>query len=374
MSTSFTQTTIYFPPDFGPALNGTEVSTDLAGYGNSQCPVVTNTVATTVGQIISVPFQVAVPPPLLYIATLDITDSIIIQCPDGLNLQPNPITTRGIYGVYFQPSAGGKYTAYYKSGTAAAIGSNLLTFQAVLQNTVGQFLNLPALTFPQINLAEVEIKPTVKETVALNTTSAVPNTIEIDFVRIPVRRGINVLMCVPVQVGSNAVESWGADYLSASGVPTKSVILTAGQPYYAQWVASVDGYLSAKYSITLQSAGSTTLPATCSAYAAPDIFANLSQNTPSIFLETGREDIDKDNNSTINELKNWIEKKGMAGSEALSNFAMEKINSELDTLKQLVMKGFRMNADAHRALATAIERINMSVNADAASQFLEELE
>lgn len=341
MATSFTQTTIYFPSNESPFVStGTSVFANVSGLGSSQCLLLTAEAALQVGQIIAIPFQVSVPPPLLYWSTGSIGDVVTLQSPDGLLISPEANTaTVGFNGSHFQPSAGGRYVLYFKASTANAIGSVLVNFQTVLENTIGQFINMATIGFSGEDDSK---RPVVSQSIAMNTTSAVPNTMNIDFDRVRVKKGLNVLATFRIMVNSSGVESWGKDYLSVVGSATKNVQLVAGQNYSAVWYSNESGVFSGRYSLTISQSGSLTLPATCSAFASADMFPTLVSNTPELFTiadaEIERGAVTKDGSSNVYQMDE------LSGLIRSLSSVMATIENKQN---KLMSECFKRNDEAH---------------------------
>lgn len=346
MSTSFTQTTIYFPSNESPFVStGNVISANVSGLGASQCILVTAEALLAIGQVISLPIQVSVPPPLLYLSTANAGDILTIQSPDGLviNTDPNAAGV-GFNGSHFQPSSGGRYIIYYKASVASVIGATLLSMQAVLENTIGQFINMSTIAFGG---EEEGKRPVISQSIALNTISAVPNTMNIDFDRIRIRKGLNVLATFRIMVNSTGVESWGKDYLSVVGSATKSVQLVAGQNYSAVWYSNESGVFSGRYSLTISQSGSLTLPSTCSAYASADMFPSLVSNTPELFTiadaEIERAHVPGTSSSTQSNV-NPYQMDELSGLIKSLSSVMATIESKTN---KLIQDCFKRNDEAH---------------------------
>lgn len=345
MSTSFTQTTVYFPPDESPFVSTQSIVANVSNLGASQSIEIVAESALIVNQVISLPFQVAVPPPILYFATENQSDVITLQSPDGLliSLDAN-VSGIGFNGAHFQPSAGGRYVMYFKSGVAAAKNSALLYIQAVLENTIGQYINFGGMGF---NAKQIDNKkPVVSQSIALNTTSAVPNTMNIDFDRVKVEVGMNVLATFRIMVNASGVESYGKDYLSVVGSATRTVQLVAGQNYSAIWYSTTTGLFSGRYSLTISQAGSLTLPATCSAFAAADIFPSLVSNSPEVYTvaemdQSSAADSNESTNSTSASSFRMDEVIGMVKALSTAMANMEVKNSKF------LSDCFKRNDEAH---------------------------
>jgi len=361
MATSFTQTTLYFPAGIAAELASATLVGNVSNLGASQCVYLYDNVPLIAGQELSIPFQVAVPPPLLYISLANAADQIVIQTPNGLLISANAFTPGlGATGVYFQPSAGGRYVLYYKAAAPVALNTIIIYFQAVLENTIGQFINTGSIAYT-IDEKELKTRPVVSQTIALNTTSAVPNTLNIDFDRYPVKKGLNVLATFKIQVTCSGVESWGRDYLQNVGLNSSNVQLIAGQNYSAIWYSVECGLFSGRYSVTIQQAGNVTLPATCAAYASSGLFPALESNTPETFLVGQSGEIDISN--SISDLKEWMISSGlgsiMIGGDDSKSSALVTIEARIGKVEKLLSEGFKRNEEVHKL---QVDRINKIVH------------
>lgn len=262
MTTSFAQSTVYFPPNSNDDLIPTSAILNVSGLGASQSIVLSIGVACAAGLVTGIAFQVSRPPPLLYFTVNLPADKIQIQSPDGLIISPSSFSAiYGYNGVYFQPSAGGTYLLYYTPGTALLAGDNCVYVQAVLENTVGQYIDMGSVSYSE-DVNKLSNPPQVSQIIAANTTSAVPNTFVIDFVKFPVRKGLNILATYRVMVSASGMEQFGKDFLNTVGANAKTVTIVAGQAMAVQWYSTENGFLNARYSLTISGAGQLALPST----------------------------------------------------------------------------------------------------------------
>lgn len=375
MSTSFTQTTVYFPSNESPFASTSSFIGNVSNLGVSQCISITAEKIIAVNEVVSLPFQVAVPPPLLYLSTSTANDTLTIQSPDGLIISTDANATgAGFNGQHYQPSAGGRYIMYYKSGTAKAIGDPMINIQAVLENTIGQFISMGSISYPTEQ--ENGKQPEVSQTIALNTTSAVPNTLNIDFERVRVKKGINVLATFRIMVNSSGVETWGKSYLSTVGASTRTVQLIAGQNYPAIWYSPEDGYFSGRYSVTISQSGNLTLPATCTAFSAPDMFPTLVSNTPEMYTSAQLEQsttIDVDKPRGVPSIQSAISSYQMDEIVGTLAALVNKLNDLDRQVSDKICKFSEENRQAHSYQNTKIAEIIHSIGGKSAGSYGEPL-
>lgn len=348
MATSFTQTTIYFPSGVGPEVDSQIVNQNVSGLGASQTVQLDLSAAVAANTVLSFPFQVAVPPPLLYFCTFKPGDELTIQSPDGLLISTTSFTPGvGDKGYEFQPSAGGKYIAYWKAGNAYAIGQPVIAVQAVLENTIGQFINIASISY-SADENKVTKRPVVSQTIAINTTSAVPNTLNIDFENYPVRKGINTLATYKVLVTCSGVEAFGKDYLNIVGSSTRSVQLVAGQFSPITWYSPEEGTFSGRYSITISQSGQLSLPATVAAYGSPDVFPSLVANSPEMFTNITAESVDMSFLvSKFEELAEDFKDRSNGGSHSK---VLVEMDGRLCTVEKVLMQGLKRMDEAHKKM------------------------
>lgn len=283
MTTSFAQTTIYFPPNSNDDLVPLAFSGNVSGLGVSQCIGLLNSaVVLPLGNVIGIPFQVSRPPPLLYFTTQNVADKIVIQSPDGLVISPSTFAPiAGFNGVYFQPSAGGTYLFYFTSGILRGPNDPCAAVQAVLENTVGQYIDMGSVSY-SVKTELLQVMPQVSQIIAANTTSAVPNTFCIDFTKFPVSKGLNILATYRVMVSAAGMEQFGKDFLNTVGANAKTVTIVAGQAMAVQWYSTENGFLNARYSLTISGAGQLALPATVGMTAISSMYPAMLGNQANI--------------------------------------------------------------------------------------------
>lgn len=283
MSTSFAQTTIYFPPNSNDDLVPINFSGNVSGLGISQCiGLINSAVVLPANSVVGITFQVSRPPPLLYFSTQNAADKILIQSPDGLVISPSTFAASvGFNGIYFQPSAGGVYLLYFTSGVLRGPSDPCGSIQAVLENTVGQYIDMGSVTYT-VATEKLSVVPQVSQIIAANTTSAVPNTFVIDFTKYPVTKGLNVLCTYRVMVSAAGMEQFGKDFLNTVGANAKTVTIVAGQAMAVQWYSTENGFLNARYSLTISGAGQLALPATVGMTAIPSMYPAMLGNQANI--------------------------------------------------------------------------------------------
>lgn len=273
---SFQQSSIFTSPnDPEDDLYTGYIVANSSGLGASQnIQILAGNAAAglVAGQVSALEFQVAVPAPKIYFQLLNATDKLLIQTPTGLI--ENLDTTGGVAnGFNYQPSYGATYILYFTAGAIYAAGTPLINMQAVLENTIGQYIDIPSIMWQDDNGKPLmgPDRPMVRQGVSGNTVSAVPNTIYVDFVNYKVKRGQNFVVTFRVLVNAAAVETFGGfGGPSSAGANTRSVQLIAGQNYTAIWNATLSGMITGTYSLLVSSAGTLSLPATVPVISIPE--------------------------------------------------------------------------------------------------------
>lgn len=282
MTTSFAQSTIYFPPNSNDDLVPLFDNQNVSNLGVSQTITFKTGVDLPVGAVIGIPFQVSRPPPLLYFSTSFSGDKITIQSPDGLIISPSSFSPGvGFNGVYFQPSAGGTYLLYYTASKIMLVDEPCVYVQSVLENTVGQYIDMGSVAYSE-DINKIPNPPQVSQIIAANTTSAVPNTFIVDFVKYPVKKGLNILATYRVMVSAAGMEQFGKDFLNTVGASAKTVTIVAGQAMAIQWYSTETGFLNARYSLTISGAGQVALPATVGMTSISSMYPALLGNQANI--------------------------------------------------------------------------------------------
>jgi len=262
MSNVFQQGILYVQPDTGPV--GVEFTAttglNLTGFGASQ-GVGANTIALlTAGTPIGFQIQVAEPSPLLYFRTANLNDQVVILTPTGQPINPNKNNSYVLSNSgFFQPSPTNKYNIIYTPSINVLAGALIIEFQTLVQNTLGQYLNMAQL----VTIDSGDSKNSTIEvgtTIALNTNSAVPNTLRIVYRNVPVTKGINTMVMVPSLLSATAVQSIGGDGIATTdGAASENMSLIAGQNYVYTYYSRVKGTFSGTLMLTIQAVGASLL-------------------------------------------------------------------------------------------------------------------
>lgn len=340
----FTQTTLYVPPSTNPQVDVNQVVANVSGLGTSQAVAfVAGPSGIVAGEVVAVPFQVAVPPPLMYIAVSNSTDYVRIAAPDNLQLTPQTYAAVAPFfnGLKFQPSAGGQYIFYFYTAAVKAANAPLFTVQSVLENTIGQFINIGSISYVAESYGAVlPVRPVVSQTIALNTVSAVPNTLNVDFTDYPITAGLNILAVFKVMLNCSGVENYGRNYLSTTGSAQRSVQLVAGQDFSITWNSTVSGKFNGRYSITISESGTLSLPATCVAFGLPNMYAQLLTNMPQysdISTRPGDDEFDHAQMSSIVQDLRMVKDMLMHPDAVKSHDNIANITSVLPMIKKNAM-------------------------------------
>lgn len=262
-NTPFQQSTVFFAPP-GDTIRFTTIIANPSLLGPSQCiNLVSGLAGIAIGDVVGLEFQVAIPSPKIFLQLfVPAFDKITIQTPTGL-LITLEATSGAPGGFNFQPSYGSTYILYFTAGQAYVVGQSLLDVQAIIENTVGQYIDIPSITWKESSPMANKSKVQIRQGVSGNTVSAVPNTIFAEFIDFPVERGMNFVLNFRVLVNANAVETFGGfGASSAAGSNSRSISLIAGQNYTATWNSINSGFITGTYSILIPNAGTLSTPAT----------------------------------------------------------------------------------------------------------------
>lgn len=250
---AFSQGRIYTTSQSNIIWDEINPGTNLTGLGTPQAIVVKNALAEPIGAKIAFQFEVAVPAPLVYFQATG-TDSFIIITPQGqtLTLTKSPSST----AYYFQPAADQKYEVIFTCGTLKAINSTLLEIQTVIQNTLGQYLDMANKETINSSIGSIEERTTISG----NTTSAIPNTLVYRFNNIPLRAGPNLLVTIPVLANATGVLTVSGNNIpTGMGMAPTSVVLTAGQNWSYTYSSGTDGFFSGTIQLLINNVGITQL-------------------------------------------------------------------------------------------------------------------
>lgn len=329
-SNAFQQGILYCAPDAGPqgVEFGTLNVTNLTGFGVGQGVSVLSIAALPVGTPIGFQIQVAEPSPLLYFRTAALSDTVTIITPTGQPINPNKnnafLTSNS---GYFQPSPTNKYNIIYTPGAAVIAGGVIMEFQTLVQNTLGQYLNMAQL----VTIDAGDSKNSTVEvgtTIALNTNSAVPNTLRIVFRNVPVNKGINTMVMVPTLLSATAVQAIGGDGIATTdGAATENISLIAGQNYVYTYFSRVKGTFSGTLMLTIQSVGTSLLVPALFIYPTADMgwFIDRQLNALNSTYQPGTvmpSQVDIDTNKDMDELMSMLK-------EVLSLLKTRRVSREV---------------------------------------------
>jgi hypothetical protein len=270
-------------------------SSNISGYGTSQSQQVIyiGGAGLPVGRALGWMIQSATPAPLLYFQLGAATDTFNIFTPDGEFVQPENGPTAGTY--FFQPAPSVAYNFVFFSSVVRAAGDILVFYQAVVQNTIGQIVDLNSVVVSSlggtVGSDGTMIKPTAKTNfsvrtlIDMNTPSAIPNTVALDLVEIPVKQGKNFIATINALLGANAIVKQGALNGTTYGVKGSPVILVATQGYSFEYDSTEDGYYTGTMSLVIATVGTTTIPPTI-AIKNLSAVANTSQLTGMVYRPT----------------------------------------------------------------------------------------
>lgn len=213
------------------AVQMTSINVLITGVTATQCAAVTTLVTEVAGSIIAWQCRAPEPAPIWYIQLQRPADTLNVYTPEGLLITLNTMVGAVLPTYFFQPTNKGYYNFAITLGSFVPVAIILAANQPVVQNTVGQYVETARIQVPGGQEATVIISTII----ALNTVSALPNTLKIDFMGTEVPAGSSLLVSLPIRISTNAVQTMGVGQGQAvSGVPV-SISLVAGQPYAVTW-------------------------------------------------------------------------------------------------------------------------------------------
>lgn len=263
------QSTVFLPPNSNDdlvAVSGTQGNP--AGFGASQIVQFNTPIALPIGAVIPVQVTCPKPAPLWAISTETASDRLVIRTVNNQNIQlQTPTTINGVItgfnNGYFQPSAGQTYIFYFVVGTAKGANAQCFELQAVIENTIGQYVDLGSVTTTR-NPSTLPSKSTYQlgTTVSLNTTSTLANTVYIDFSNWPVVAGRNTLATGIALLTAQANKSVSSAFTNNAGSQWEPFQIVGGQTFAFEVQAQREGYWTGRISIAIAQVGVVTLSPT----------------------------------------------------------------------------------------------------------------
>jgi len=263
------QTTVFLPPNSNDdlvAVNG--ALGNPAGFGSSQILEFTTPVVLTAGEVIPTQFTCPKPAPLWAFSTANAADKLVIRTINNQSIQlQNPTTINGILtgfnNGYFQPAATQTYIIYFLSGVGRGVGASCFQLQAVVENTIGQYIDLGSVaTTIRPSTLPSKSTYTIGTTVALNTTSTLANTVYIDFSNWPVTAGRNTLATGIALLSTQANKSISSAFTNNAGSLWEPFQIVGGQTFAFEIQSQREGYWTGRISIAISQVGVVTLGAT----------------------------------------------------------------------------------------------------------------
>lgn len=269
MSTALIQQSVLYCAPASSPTDWVSLQLNTSGLGTSQNAALQTTGVVAISTSIATVIQTAAPAPLLYYQLL-VGDTVTIFTPSGEVVTPQSGTIANTY--FFQPAPEVAYNVVIFNGTAKIAGVNLIIFQSVIQNTIGQIIDMSSIVYPNksgviTNSGEM-IKPVESTSVMsrvgldLNTTSAIPNTMFIDINNMPVRAGKNFLVTISARLNSNAVVRFAPYGSTGIGTDSSPAVLVATQGYSFEYDSTSDGFVTGTFAMTILAVGQTVLPPT----------------------------------------------------------------------------------------------------------------
>lgn len=264
---NYVQSTLFVPPNSNDnGIPVPNVTMNPAGFGTGFGVTYVSPIALTVGQSLAFQITCPRPAPLWALSTAAAGDNITIRTTNNapITLQP-PNSVGGLTGFnngYFQPAQGSPYLFYYKAGAAVAANGVILNLQAVVENTIGQYIDLGSITPTLPPSARGSGTYEIGTTTALNSQSALPNCVFIEFMNYPVIAGLNILATARAMITAQANitaskggnNAWGANWLPMS--------IVGGQTFSFEYRSQHAGLYSGRISVAISNIGSVSLPPT----------------------------------------------------------------------------------------------------------------
>lgn len=261
---------LYFPTSDINNLLVTQVTGNYSGWGTTQALNLIASQALVSGAVVGLKFQVGSPAPLVTFC-LDSarTDEYFIYTNDNTLLTMNPLTgpttPLGRLNGQFQPGARESFTLLIKLNSAVLANASIGFFQNVIQNSIGQWIDLPSVS-PPTRSSDPSRKTVVSTTFTVmgNTTSAIPNTLVVTIENLPVRAGSPVIPVVftTLRSGVMYIQTSGLDSFTAPNAANagRDYVAVANQVFTLTMdVAERDCYWSGRVYVVIPSIGLTTL-------------------------------------------------------------------------------------------------------------------
>lgn len=236
------------------------------------------------GQTIVYTLQAPIPAPLWYFATVNAGDKITILTTMNIPIITSAVTPAlgavGFNNSYFQPNPGQKFNIIYEAGAPVLPGGPAFYIQCIVENTISQYIDMSSICFNHAPLAAERairkgttyIPPKVEFLVTQNTTSAIDNTIAIDYIDYPLPDNVSSLVSFRGLINVMALVSYGGLGSVASNSSSTQYQVVGGQSGFIAYAGGPMQTFTGRVFIYLTNIGNTGAPATVFVPAMPSIF------------------------------------------------------------------------------------------------------
>jgi len=251
---------------------------------SSQNVVATSPGGLLAGQTIVYTLQAPIPAPLWYFATVNQGDSLTILTTMNIPIITSQVTPAlggvGFNNSYFQPNPGQKFNIIYQAGAVVAAGGPAFYIQCIVENTISQYIDMSSIHFNHSPLAAEKaarkgiayIPPKIEFLVTQNTTSAIDNTIAIDYVDYPLPDSVSSLVSFRGLINVMAMVSYGGIGSVASNSSSTQYQVVGGQSGFIAYAGGPMQTFTGRVFIYLTNIGNTGAPATVFVPSMPSIF------------------------------------------------------------------------------------------------------
>lgn len=271
MSTTLISETIVYTNPASAITSWNIAQSNPSGLGTSQCVTATSPAGVAINTNLTFSIQAPRPAPLWYFSTVNAADSLTIFTTGNIPITLTTITgTTGFNWGYFQPNPGQKFNIIYKAGAIVAAAAVCFTIQAVVENTLSQYIDLGSVKFEHED--KCVIKPSMRLITTGNTTTAIPNTIAIDFKDYPIPETQNALCTFFGLLNAQGVLSKGNYGMMASGQATQQYFIVGGQMGSITMPGGTGMVYTGTIFLLISNIGTVSLPYTTFSIGMPTAF------------------------------------------------------------------------------------------------------
>lgn len=374
MTTQTNNSVVYISPDNQNGYWINVPAINVAGFGAGQIARARLSAAAAAGQTTVFSVQAPTPSPLWYFSTDAAGDSLVISTPLNVPITLSPFTAiTGFNGGYFQPNPGQKFNIFYKNAAAKLIDTPCFNLQAIVENTLSQYIDMSSVRFEYADDFERAIakgsktvqRPEIRLIVTQNTVSAIPNTFAFDFYDYPVPDVQSALVVFKGIQNAQAIYSFGGHGALAANSPTIQYQIVGGQQGSIVYAGGRNQKFTGTLFLFIANIGQTTVPSLAVTVAMPTVFdettftsgVNGGENealmeaitdlTLSVKGRTGSADQSSHPNISVADFDL------SSVHDSIASLDMASVRATLDTMCKGVMLTQKAVADLKRANETA---------------------